>query len=159
MSNSAVSNKTIAIPVGVADGGTGATTVSGAKTALSIPNSDIGVSFIIDGGIAVITTGLYGGMEIPFAMTITGWTLLSTDGTSGSIVVDVWKDTYANFPPTVANTITSTDKPTITSSIKGQNTAVSVWTTSVAKGDILYFNVVSVTSLKRVSLVIRGTKL
>lgn len=159
MSNSAVSNKTIAIPVAVADGGTGATTVSGAKTNLSIPSSDIGVNFIIDGGVSTITTGLYGGMEVPFAMTITGWTLLSTDGTTGSIVIDVWKNTYANFPPTVANTITSTDKPTISSAVKGQNTAVSVWTTSVAKGDILYFNVGSVTSLKRVAITIIGTKL
>ena len=33
--------------------------------------------------------------------------------TSGSIVIDVWKDTYANFPPIVADTITASAKPTL----------------------------------------------
>lgn len=159
MPNSASSNKVIAIPVWVADGGTGATTVSWARTNLSIASNDTGITFVIDGWFSVIATWLYGWFEIPYDMTITWWTLLSTDGTSGSIVIDVWKDTYANFPPVAWDSITSTDKPTISWWVKAQNTAVTVWTTSVAKGNVLYYNIDSVTSFKRVSLTIRGTKL
>lgn len=110
----------------------------------------------IDGGGAVITTGLKGMVEIPFAGTITRWTLISTDGTSGAIVVDVWKDTYANFPPTVADTMIATGtKPTITATgNKGQNTTVDWAVTTVAAGDVLGFNVDSVTSLKKVTLIL-----
>src|SRR4030095_7753595 len=60
------------------------------------------IGLVIDGGGAVITTGIKGFLRVPFAGTITGVTLLSTDAaaTAGSLVVDIWKDTYANFPTT-----------------------------------------------------------
>ncbi|GAI94589.1 unnamed protein product [marine sediment metagenome] len=61
------------------------------------------LTFIIDGGGSAITTGQKGHLEIPFACTITGWTILADQ--SGSIVVDVWKDTYAAFPPAVGDSI------------------------------------------------------
>ncbi|MBA7714548.1 hypothetical protein ES703_123574 [subsurface metagenome] len=47
------------------------------------------ITFIIDGGGAEIALGEKGHLEIPFACTITGWTILADQ--SGSIVVDVWK--------------------------------------------------------------------
>lgn len=114
------------------------------------------LTFIIDGGGATITTGIKGDLEIPFAMTITGWTALADQ--SGSIVIDIWKDTYANFPPTVADTITASDKPTISTATKGQDLAPTGWTTAVSAGDILRFNVDSITTCQRVTLSIRGTK-
>jgi hypothetical protein len=77
---------------------------------------------------------------------------------SGSIVVDVWKDTYANYPPTNADTITASAKPTISSATKSQDATLSGWTTSVAAGDILAFNVDSVTSIQRVTISLRVTK-
>ena len=110
----------------------------------------------IDGGGSAITTGVKGYVEIPYGMTITGWTI--TGDTSGSIVVDVWKDTYANFPPTVADTIAGSEKPTISSSTKGQDLTLSSWTTTVSSGDVIGFNVDSCTSITKCTLVIRGTK-
>lgn len=118
------------------------------------------VTFVVDGAGSVISTGLKGGVVVGFACTITAWTILSTDGTSGAIVVDIWKDSYSNFPPTVADTITGSEKPTITATgNKGQDTSLnsgSGW--SVAAGDILYFNVDSVTSLKRVAISLKATR-
>lgn len=116
----------------------------------------VSLTFIIDGNFQVITTGIAGHLEIPFAMTITGWTILGDQ--SGSIVVDVWKDIYANFPPTVADTITGTEKPTLSSAQKNQDLTLSTWATAVAAGDVLLFNVDSVTTVQRVVLSIRGTK-
>lgn len=107
----------------------------------------------IDGLGAAITTGVKGYVEVPFDGTITGWTLLADQ--TGSIVIDVWKDTYANFPPTVADTITGSEKPTISSSNKGQDLSLSTWTTSVTAGDVLGFNVDSCTTITRATLVIR----
>lgn len=108
----------------------------------------------IDGGGSVITTGVKGSIRIPFACTITKWTLLSDDATptSGSIVVDIWKDSFANHPPTVADTITASAKPTITTATKAESSTLTGWTTAIAAGDILRFNVDSVTSLTKVVL-------
>jgi len=69
--------------------------------------------------------------------------------TTGSIVVDVWKDTYANFPPTVADTIVSNSTLAISAATKGQDTALAGWTKTIAAGDILRFNVDSVTDIER----------
>jgi hypothetical protein len=116
----------------------------------------ITLTFLIDGGGSAITTGQKGHLEIPFACTITGWTLLADQ--SGSIVIDVWKDTYANFPPTVADTIAGSEKPTLSSQQKNQDLTLTTWTTAVAAGDILAFNVDSVSTVTRAILSIRAEK-
>jgi hypothetical protein len=119
-------------------------------------DDEVVINFIIDGGGSAITTGQKGHLEIPFAITITGWTILAD--VSGSIVVDVWKDTYALFPPTVADTIAGTEKPTLASVQKNQDLALGTWTTAVAAGDILAFNVDSATTVTRVVVALRGKK-
>ena len=116
----------------------------------------ITITFIIDGGGSAITTGQKGHLEIPFACTITGWTIVADQ--SGSIVIDVWKDTYANFPPTVADTIAGSEKPTLASVQKNQDLTLTTWTTAVAAGDILAFNVDSATTITRVTLSLKVTK-
>jgi hypothetical protein len=109
-----------------------------------------GITMIIDGGTSVITTGVKGYLEIPFACTIQAVTLLAD--VSGSIVIDIWKDVYANYPPVVADTITASAKPTISAATKSQNVTLTGWTTSITAGDILGFNVDSVTTIKKVTL-------
>ena len=127
-------------------GATGATGPSGATGLLRVIGQYVG------DGVSTITTGVAAPVSIPVAGAITKVRLLSADPatTSGSIVIDIWKDTYANFPPTVADTITASAKPTITTATKSEDATLTGWTTSVAAGDVLLFNVESVTSLKRV---------
>lgn len=112
---------------------------------------------IIDGGGEVIATGVKGDIKVPFACTITAWEILADQ--NGTIQFDVWKNTYANFSPTVpsnANTITGGAEPKITSSAtnKAQSSSMSGWTTSISAGDILRFNVDSVTNITRATLVL-----
>lgn len=114
------------------------------------------VNFVIDGGGSTITTGVKGDIEIPYAATLTGWTLLADQ--SGSIQLDLWKDTYANYPPTVADTITASDKPLFSSTTKGQDLSPTGWTTSVTAGDTIRVNVDSVTTCQRVTLSLRFTR-
>ena len=113
------------------------------------------ITCVFDGGGSAITANTKAYVEVPFGMTITGWTLVGDQ--SGSIVIDVWTDTYAKFPPTVADTIAGTEKPTISSATKGQDISLSSWTTTVTAGDVLGFNVDSCTTITRATLVIRGT--
>lgn len=106
----------------------------------------------------MIPTGIQGSadVEIPSARTITGWTVAGQKAETGAIVVDVWSDTYANYPPTVADTIAGSQKPTITATAaKGQNLSITPW--SLTAGNTLRFNVDSVTTFTAVTLTFRGT--
>lgn len=114
------------------------------------------ITFIIDGGGATITTGVKGDLEIPFACTITRATTLADQ--SGSIVIDIWKDTFANYPPTVADTITASAKPTISATTKAQDSTLTGWNTSIVAGDTLRFNVDSITTCQRVTLSLKVTR-
>jgi hypothetical protein len=117
------------------------------------------ITYIIDGGGTTIITGLKGGFPVDIAGTITQWTLLEVGGTgSSSIQIDIWKDTYANFPPTVADTITASAKPLYSSSNKGQSSTLTGWTTAITAGDVLYFNVDSVTAAIKVCISLKVKK-
>lgn len=112
------------------------------------------INFIIDGGGSVITTGIKGDILIPFACTITEWTLLGDQ--IGNIVVDVWLDTYGNFPPVVSDSITAAAKPTMSGGVlKNQSSTLTGWTTAIPAGTILRFNVDSVATLTRATLVLK----
>jgi hypothetical protein len=123
---------------------------------LAFEDDSVVVNFIIDGGGSAISTGEKGHVELPFAMTITGWTILADQ--MGSIVVDVWKDTYASYPPTNADSIAGTEKPTLLLAQQNQDQSLTTWTTAVAAGDILAFEVESATAVTRVTVALRGRK-
>lgn len=115
------------------------------------------INFIIDGGGSAITTGVKGDIKLPeYAGTITKWTLLADQ--SGSITVDLWKDTYANYPPVVGDSITASAKPAISADTKAQSSTLTGWTTSFAAGDIIRVNVDSATTSTRVTLVLDITR-
>jgi len=114
------------------------------------------LNFIIDGGGSAITTGIKGDIVVDFACTINSVTILGDQ--TGSIVVDIWKDTYANFAPTDADSITASAPPTISSGTKNQDATLTGWTTTINAGDILRFNVDSITSLTRCTVALKVTK-
>ena len=118
--------------------------------------SGIGAAFTALSG--TITPGFKSFVQVPYACVINSATLLSMDGTSGSIVVDIWKDTYANFPPTVADTITAAAKPTIVAGVKSTDATLTGWTTTISEGDVLGFNVDSVSGFNSVLLTLKVTK-
>ncbi|MEA2036142.1 MAG: hypothetical protein U9O94_01435 [Nanoarchaeota archaeon] len=113
------------------------------------------ICFIIDGGGSAITTGAKAWVRANDAFTIT--TVDATADQSGSIVVDLWKDTYANFPPTDADSITSAAPPTITTAVKSQDSTLTGWTTAVSEGDYIRANVDSITTIEMVEVCIYGT--
>lgn len=122
--------------------------VSPAKMTTAAKTNVVGI--VIDGGGSAITTGVKGYIKVPFACTIGSAQLLAD--VSGSIVVDVWKDTLANYPPTVADTICASAKPTLSSQTNSNNTTLTGWTTTINADDVLGFNVDSATTVTRVTL-------
>lgn len=114
------------------------------------------INFIIDGGGSTITTGVKGDIQIDFACTINSATLLADQ--TGSIVVNIWNQVYSSFPPTVSQKITASAPPTISSATKSQDTTLTGWTTTISAGDILRFNVDSVSTIQRVTLALKVTR-
>ena len=119
------------------------------------------IEFMIDGNGSNISSRVWGYLTVPFNATVTSWSLQADQ--SGSVIVDVWKCTYAQFdPPTtpsVANSITGSETPTITAASKNRDTSLSTWTTTLAEGDVLAFSVPSPsTSITRVTLTLALTR-
>ena len=131
-------------------GGPGSPGSPGPSTA-----SPIVVTFVIDGGGSVITTGIKSvSPPIPVTGTITRWTLFSADAatTSGSIVIDIWSDVYGSYPPVNADSITASAPPTLSSATKNQDSTLTGWTTAVTAGAIWRFNVDSVSAVSHIVL-------
>lgn len=128
-------------------------TVHQALVDLNAEFRDAGFQVVFGGTESAITTGVKLDVEMPFAGTILANRLFADQ--SGSIVIDIWKDTYANYPPTVADTITASAKPTLSSAIKSENVTLTGWTTAFSAGDVLRFNVDSATTVTRVTLAFR----
>ncbi|MFA5048493.1 MAG: hypothetical protein WC516_05730 [Patescibacteria group bacterium] len=107
-----------------------------------------GLEYMIDGGGAEIADGIAGWLEVPFDCTIKACRLFADQ--AGAIKLDIWKDTYANYPPNNDNTITGANEPEISASgVKDEDTTLTSWTTSLSKGDVLYFNVDSCTTIQK----------
>ncbi len=108
------------------------------------------VSVVVDGNGAAFASGIKGYVQIPFAATITAVTLLGD--TTGSVVVDIWKDSFANYPPTSADSICASARPTISSGNKYTDSTLTGWTKSLAANDVLAFNIVSVLSFTKLTI-------
>lgn len=131
-------------------------TSNGSGAAPTFQDDVANLTLIIGNGVTAVETGIQGDLHVDFPCTITQVTLLADQ--SGSIVVDIWKDSYANFPATDADSITASAVPTISSATKSQDSTLTGWTTSVSAGDHLRFNVDSVTSITRLTIALRVTK-
>jgi hypothetical protein len=114
------------------------------------------IVFDIDGGGAEPDTGLRCFIQVPFSGTITAARAMADQ--TGSIVCDIWKDTYANFPPTNADSITASAPVTISAGVKSEDTTLSGWTTSFSAGDILACNVDSVSTITHAVIELLVTK-
>lgn len=141
---------------GTAGGPTGPTGPTGMTGAGGVAGSEVTYGIIIDGGGAAITSGVKGYVQVPFGMIVNAWRVFGD--LTGSVVVDVWKDTYANFPPTTADSIAGSEKPTLSGAQKNEDTSLSTWTMTGSAGDIIGFNVESASTVTRVTVQVLGTR-
>jgi hypothetical protein len=128
----------------------GTTTINGLVESLG---------FTVDSGSAstAYTAGWKGFIEVPYDADIIGWTAIATttDSTTvGTTTIDVYKDTYANFPPTSADSIFTSTKVGIYGGIKEQSTSTPA-TQRITAGDIISFFVDSNTNLKRITVILK----
>ena len=135
------------------DIGTGSTQVAAGNHGHSVTGI-LGIT--IDGAGSAVTTGTKGYLYVPYACTITVAELVAD--VSGSIVIDVWKDAAANFPPTDVVSITASAPPTLSSAQRSSDSTLTGWTVSLAAGDYLGFNVDSASTVTRVTLALKVTR-
>jgi hypothetical protein len=91
--------------------------------------------------------------RVPYNCEIVKSTLTANE--TGSISIDLWVDSYANYPPTVADTITASSKPNLTSGIKSEDSTLTSWTTAISEGDAIIAHVdPTPATVKRISLVL-----
>ena len=109
------------------------------------------LNFVIDGGGSAIATGIKGHIVLDGDFTVTGWTVIADQ--SGSIVVDVNRATYTDFPTTAA--IAGSELPTLSSAQKNEDLTLSTWTTTLSARDVLEFEVDSVATVTRVTVALR----
>lgn len=98
----------------------------------------VGLSINLDGLANPILTGNRGWVEVPFKATIVAARMLS-DQVSNT-TVDIWKTSYANYPPDAGDSICASSKLVLAGAAKSSN-ALTGWTTAIAAGDILWFHV------------------
>ena len=108
------------------------------------------LAFVIDGGGAAITTGVKGYLRVPFGCVVDRVTL--TADQVGSIQIDIWRSTYAGFPPSDADSITGGHEPGIVDSNKYDDSVLTGWSKSLNDGEILAFNVDSTATIIRVTV-------
>jgi hypothetical protein len=137
-----------------ASGATFSSTVSGT----SFIGDTTMLNFIIDGGGSVISSGSAGSVEIPYNATALSWDMFAN--LSGSLSVDVRRATYANWSGTGATygSIVGSEKPTITTAFKNQDTSLTTWS-GISAGDIINFWVdATPTNITRATLAIKLRK-
>lgn len=102
--------------------------------------------------LAITGSTEYDWLEVPYDMTLLECELVAkpiTGQSTGSIVLDFYVDTYANWPPTGADSIVGAGtKPTISDALKSNDANLSDYTrVALTKGEKLVPYVVSCTNL------------
>lgn len=111
------------------------------------------VGFVIDGGSSVPTSGTYSTVEVPFAGTISSWSVIGD--ISGSAVLNIWK--AAGTPPIAANSIVASAKPTLSGQKYVTSSTLSGWNTSISSGDLMTVHLESASLVKRVTVQLKVT--
>ena len=93
-----------------------------------------------DGQGGVVSIGSTRYYILPYACTITGWSIVAT-GTSPTTTIDIWRVTSGTSLPAVGNTIMGT-KPALSTGNAVRSSTLTSWSpTSLSAGDILGFNI------------------
>jgi len=113
------------------------------------------IGFVLS-GVELLTTGVkLPGIRCPWNFTPTRWTILANG--LCSLVADVWRDILANYPPTIADRIAGTDKPTVSAAPVATSIAMTGWGT-ISAGDIVVLELQSFSGVATlVNIIVEGT--
>ncbi len=113
--------------------GTGLSLSGTVLNAAGVVGSTAQLTFGWDGAGVALVAGQTVRGTAKTSMTITSATVLAD--LAGNCTVAIWKDTYANYPPTIADSIVSGAPPTLAGVDKSLDSTLTGWTTTVTAGD------------------------
>lgn len=151
---------------GLAPKGDGSTNkflnANGAYSAPAVTNVPVTLGFTTDGAGTAVTTGVKGYWIVKNAFTINGYSMMTDQ--AGSIVIDIWMETdpfdgsgIVDNPPVVADTITASAKPTLSTQRGKTSTTLTSWTTTVPAGAMIGWNIDSASTITRFTFQLNGT--
>lgn len=115
------------------------------------------ITATFDGGGAALVPGTVCYTRLPYGFTASKWSIIADQ--AGSLVLDVWVDSYANGLPTNADTVTNGHEPALTASATGEDADLADWSdVAWASGQIVAINIDSCTTITRATLVIEGVE-
>lgn len=108
-----------------------------------------------NGGSALLTGICYSSPALDFGGTVVSTYLTSSDGTTGSISVDLWRSNAAIPTTSAASMIGAGTKPSISAGTYAQKTTFGDWTsTTINKNDVLILNIFSTSSIKFLTITV-----
>lgn len=106
---------------------------------------------------SVITPGVKLDLRLEHAITITAWNIFADQ--AGAMQIDLWRDTYGNYPPTDADSITGTAPIVLPAgNNKWGGNPLTGWDTTLDAYDNIRVNVDSCTSVTRATIVLAYTR-
>jgi len=123
---------------------------------LYVRGDESAIEFVINEGGGALSVGVKEYVEVPFNCYIEEQTLGADQ--SGDLVLDLWVDKYASYPPTVGDTITASAKPTISSGTKDKDSTLTGWTRQLTKGHWIGLKVDSCTTITFATLSLKVRK-
>jgi hypothetical protein len=101
---------------------------------------------------AAIRPGFKGYQPVPFDCSLVGAVLMADQ--AGSIVFDIYRSSFAAFPPKKTDTLISLSayRPSLANQQVNADLALFGWQTALTEGDVLGFDVLSATVLTSVTL-------
>lgn len=115
-----------------------------------------GVQVTFDGGGGAIAVGSSASVRLPYGLVISRATMLGD--VSGSMTVDVQVDTLAAYPPTTGDSIVASNPPRLASQSASEDVTLTGWTTTIAAGAVVRFQVLSNTIVGRLTLILDGVR-
>jgi hypothetical protein len=133
---------------GAADGSLQCAFNGGSPSGCVTGTRSFGTTFGDTGG-TNLTSGSIVYMTIPYACTIAAWNMTADTGTA---TVDIWKIGTGTAIPTIANTITASALPALSTGTAIHSTVLTGWTTAVAVNDIIAFQLKTVATARFVEI-------
>lgn len=112
-------------------------------------SEEIGIT--VDGGGSVPSTGSKGFFQLKFAGTIQEVTLIADR--AGSVAFDILKSDLAHIGS--GTSIVASDPPALSAVQAVTDSALTGWTTALAAGDVLEYKISSISTIQRVTLILK----
>lgn len=124
---------------------------------LPLTTVNAAVGCVFDGASSVLEVGRFVDVPVPYNCTIQAAEML-VDTSGGTLTVEVWKDSYANFPPTVADKINASAPIGVSGTNKSLDTTLTGWSLTLVAGDILRFVITVATVVTKATVFLKVLK-